>query len=136
MGKRILVVDDSTAVRQSVQYILEEAGYEVVQAQDGEDGLKKLHANEVDLGEDGLKKLHANEVDLVITDVNMPNMDGIELTGKIRSGETNQYVPIVILTTESQRTKMDEGEQAGATGWIVKPFNADKLLQVVRRLIG
>ena len=121
MGKLVLVVDDSTAVRQSVSYILEGADYEVVQATDGTDALKQLESI---------------TPDLVVTDVNMPNMDGIELTAKIRATDKHKFVPIVVLTTESQKSKMDEGKQAGATGWIVKPFNAEKLLQVVRRLIG
>lgn len=121
MGKRILIVDDSTAVRQSVSYVLEQAGYEVVQAVDGVDALSKL---------DG------SAFHLVVTDVNMPNMDGIELTGKIRGLEAYKFTPVVMLTTESQESKMNAGKEAGATGWIVKPFNSDKLLQVVKRLAG
>lgn len=121
MGKRVLVVDDSAAVRQSVAYILDQEGYEIVQTGDGKDALTKL---------DG-QMFH-----LVITDVNMPNMDGIELTRQIRTLDTYKFVPIVILTTESQQEKMNSGKEAGATGWIVKPFDSDKLLQVVKRLAG
>jgi two-component system chemotaxis response regulator CheY len=121
MPKRILVVDDSAAVRQSVSYVLDQAGYEIVQAVDGADALTKL---------DG------SEFHLVITDVNMPNMDGITLTGKIRELATYKFTPVVVLTTESQADKMNAGKEAGATGWIVKPFNSDKLLQVVKRLAG
>ncbi len=121
MSKRVLVVDDSAAVRQSVAFVLDQAGYEIVQAEDGKDALSKL---------DG-QTFH-----LVITDVNMPNMDGIELTGKIRTLDAYKFVPIVVLTTESQEEKMNAGKEAGATGWIVKPFDSDKLLQVVKRLAG
>lgn len=121
MAKRILVVDDSTAVRQSVCYVLDQAGYEVVQAVDGTDALTKL---------DG------SPFDLIVTDVNMPNMDGIELTGKVRGLEKYKFTPVVVLTTESQQSKMSAGKEAGATGWIVKPFNSEKLLQVVKRLAG
>lgn len=121
MGKRVLVVDDSAAVRQSVSYVLDQAGYEIVQAVDGSDALTKL---------DG------SAFHLVITDVNMPNMDGITLTGKIRELDAYKFVPVVVLTTESQSDKMNAGKEAGATGWIVKPFNSDKLLQVVKRLAG
>ena len=121
MAKRILVVDDSAAVRQSVSYVLDQAGYEIVQAVDGRDALTKM---------DG------SPFHLVLTDVNMPNMDGIELTAKIRESSDYKFTPIVVLTTESQNEKMSAGKSAGATGWIVKPFNSDKLLQVVKRLAG
>ncbi len=121
MSKRILVVDDSAAVRQSVSYVLDQSGYEIVQAVDGTDALKKL---------DG------SSFHLVITDVNMPNMDGIELTSQIRDIEAYRFTPVVVLTTESQADKMNAGKEAGATGWIVKPFTSDKLLQVVKRLAG
>ncbi len=121
MAKRLLIVDDSAAVRQSVSYVLEQAGYEVVQAVDGADALTKL---------DG------SPFHLVVTDVNMPNMDGIELTANIRKIEAYKFTPVVMLTTESQESKMAAGKEAGATGWIVKPFNSDKLLQVVKRLAG
>ena len=75
-------------------------------------------------------------VDLIITDVNMPNMDGIELTRQIRANADYKFTPIVVLTTESQGSKMDAGKEAGATGWIVKPFDKEKLLAVVKRLAG
>lgn len=121
MAKRILIVDDSAAVRQSVSFVLEQDGYEVVQAVDGTDALTKL---------DGAP-FH-----LVVTDVNMPNMDGITLTGRIRELDAYTHVPIVVLTTESQESKMSAGKEAGATGWIVKPFTSEKLLQIVKRLAG
>lgn len=121
MGKRILVVDDSAAVRQSVSFVLEQEGYEIIQADDGSTALTKL---------DG------DPYALIITDVNMPTMDGIELTRRIRQEEAYKFTPIVILTTESQSDTMNSGKEAGATGWIVKPFNSEKLLQVVKRLAG
>lgn len=119
MAKRVLVVDDSSAVRQSVAYVLDQEGYEVVQADDGTAALELLEG-----------------VDLIITDVNMPNMDGIELTRQIRANAQYKFTPIVVLTTESQGSKMDAGKEAGATGWIVKPFDKEKLLAVVKRLAG
>lgn len=119
MAKRVLVVDDSSAVRQSVAYVLDQEGYDVVQADDGTKALELLEG-----------------VDLIITDVNMPNMDGIELTRQIRANADYKFTPIVVLTTESQGSKMDAGKEAGATGWIVKPFDKEKLLAVVKRLAG
>ncbi len=121
MAKKILVVDDSAAIRQSVTYTLEQAGYETVTAEDGKDGLGKLG--------DG-------PFDLILTDVNMPNMDGITLVREVRSMPDYKFTPVVVLTTESQGSKMEEGKAAGATGWIVKPFDAEKLLGVVKKLIG
>ncbi len=121
MAKNVLVVDDSAAIRQSVSYVLEQEGYAVVQAEDGQAGVDKL---------DG------TAFDLIITDVNMPRMDGIELVRQARAKSDYKFTPIVVLTTESQASKMDEGKAAGATGWIVKPFNTDKLLAVVKKLAG
>lgn len=121
MGKNILVVDDSNAIRQSVSFILEQAGYTVTQAEDGMDGLSKLNAQ---------------QFALVISDVNMPNMDGIALTRKVREHEKHKFTPVIMLTTESQSGKMEEGKAAGATGWIVKPFDSEKLLSVVKKLVG
>ncbi len=121
MAKKILVVDDSAAIRQSVTYTLDQAGYETMAAEDGKDGLGKLA--------DG-------PFDLILTDVNMPNMDGISLVREVRAKDDYKFTPIVVLTTESQGSKMDEGKAAGATGWIVKPFDAEKLLGVVKKLIG
>lgn len=121
MAKSILVVDDSAAIRQSVTYVLEQEGYAITQAEDGLDALSKMEGA---------------EFSMIITDVNMPNMDGIELVAKARENPAFKFTPIVVLTTESQGTKMEEGKKAGATGWIVKPFDADKLLQVVKKLAG
>ncbi len=121
MSKNVLVVDDSAAIRQSVSFVLDQAGYVVVQADDGEDALTKL---------DG------TAFALIITDVNMPNMDGITLVKRVREMGDYKFTPIIVLTTESQGSKMEEGKAAGATGWIVKPFDADKLLTVVKKLAG
>ncbi len=121
MGKRILIVDDSTAIRQSITYILNQEGYETVEAKDGLEAFQML---------EGIGKL-----DLIITDVNMPNMDGISFIRKAREMSTFKFTPILVLTTESQGSKMNEGKDAGATGWIVKPFSADKLLGVVKKVI-
>jgi len=121
MAKKVLVVDDSSAIRESVSYVLDQAGYGVVQAGDGLEGLEKLK-------EGGF--------DLIVTDVNMPNLDGIGLVRKVREQGQHKFLPIVVLTTESQQSKMQEGKEAGATGWIVKPFDSEKLLGVVKKLIG
>ncbi|WP_455382457.1 response regulator [Salinispira pacifica] len=121
MGKKILIADDSAAIRQSVSFILEQEGYTVVQAADGAEALSKVKQD---------------SFNMIVTDVNMPEMDGIELVRQVRTVESYKFVPIVVLTTESQASKMDEGKAAGATGWIVKPFDSDKLLAVVKKLLG
>jgi two-component system, chemotaxis family, chemotaxis protein CheY len=121
MSKKVLVVDDSAAIRQSISFIIEQAGYSVVQGENGQDGVSKL-------GDE--------QFDLIITDVNMPVMDGIEFVRQIRQQDNYRFTPVVVLTTESQESKMKEGKEAGATGWIVKPFDADKLMSVVKKLIG
>ncbi len=121
MGKTVLVVDDSSAIRQSIKFVLEQNGYSVVEAGDGKDGLEKLEA----------KDIH-----LIISDVNMPNMDGIEFTRQVRANGLYKFTPIIILTTESQGSKMEEGKAAGATGWIVKPFDSDKLMGVINKIMG
>lgn len=122
MAKKVLVVDDSAAIRQSITYVLQQGGYEVVEAKDGMDGLTVLAGMDV--------------ADLIITDVNMPNLDGIGFIRKVREDSKNKFTPIIVLTTESQGSKMTEGKEAGATGWIVKPFSAEKLLGVVKKVVG
>jgi two-component system chemotaxis response regulator CheY len=121
MGKVIMTVDDSASVRQMVAFTLSGAGYEVVEASDGQDALAKFAGR---------------HVDLVITDLNMPTLDGIGLIRAVRTGATNKFVPIVMLTTESQDTRKQEGKAAGATGWIVKPFKPEQLLNVVKKVLG
>jgi len=120
MSKKIVVVDDSESIRELVSLTLENAGHEVYKGVDGADALRLF---------DG------REVNLVITDLNMPNQDGISLIREIRNMASYSAVPIIILTTESQTAKKEEAKAAGATGWIVKPFVADKLLAVVNKVI-
>jgi two-component system chemotaxis response regulator CheY len=115
-----MTVDDSASVRQMVSFTLRTAGYEVVEAADGAQALERLQA-----------PLH-----LILTDLNMPRMDGIELVKRVRADPVHKYIPIVLLTTESQDAKKQAGRAAGATGWIVKPFQADKLLAVVKKVLG
>jgi len=118
--KRILTVDDSASVRQMVCFTLQKAGYEVAEAVDGRDGIAKVGNG---------------KFDLVITDLNMPNVDGIQLITALRKLPGYTFVPILMLSTESQAEKKDAGRKAGATGWIVKPFNADQLVNVVQKLV-
>ena len=120
MAKKILVIDDSAAIRQSISFILQQEGYETIEAQDGQEGLGLLAG--------------VGALDLIITDVNMPNLDGIGFIRKARELPAFKFTPILVLTTESQGTKMNEGKEAGATGWIVKPFNAEKLLAIVKKV--
>lgn len=118
--KRVMTIDDSPSLRQMVALTLESAGYEVVEASDGRDAVAKL----------GGREFH-----LFLTDLNMPDMDGIELTRKLRSVPEYRFVPIVLLTTESQPEKKIQGKAAGATGWIVKPFKPEDLLATVKKVM-
>src|ERR1017187_10000126 len=118
--RTILTVDDSASVRQMVSFTLRKSGYEVVEAVDGKDGLGKVSSG---------------KFDLIITDLNMPNMDGIQLIAATRKLPGYSFIPILMLTTESQAEKKAEGRKAGATGWIVKPFNAAQLNSVVQKLV-
>jgi two-component system chemotaxis response regulator CheY len=120
MAKKILIVDDSESIREVVSFTLENEGYEVMVGIDGEDALKFL---------DG------REINLVITDLHMPKLDGIGLIKKIRKMEDYQRVPILFLTTESQAAKKMEAKEAGATGWIVKPFVPAKLIAALKKVI-
>ena len=117
----IMTVDDSASVRQMVAFTLKGAGYEVIEATDGVDALNKAAGA---------------RVQMVLTDLNMPQMDGITLIRKLRSDSAYRFVPIVMLTTESQADKKQAGRAAGATGWIVKPFKPDQLLSVVKKVLG
>ena len=118
--KRIMTVDDSASLRQMVAFTLEGAGFEVVQAVDGRDALAKLQGR---------------DIHLFLADLNMPNMDGIELTRQLRAMPAYKFVPIVLLTTESHPERKQQAKAAGATGWIVKPFAPDKLLAVVNKVM-
>jgi two-component system chemotaxis response regulator CheY len=121
MPKTIMTVDDSASIRQMVSFTLREAGYDVIEAIDGKDASEKL-----------LK----SSVNMMITDLNMPNMDGISLIKFTRSNSSTKFIPIIMLTTESQAEKKNEGKMAGATGWIVKPFQQEQLLAVVKKVLG
>ena len=118
---KILAVDDSASMRQMVSFTLKGAGHDVVEAVDGVDALQKAKNN---------------HVDLVLTDVNMPNMDGVTLIRELRSIPDYKFTPMLTLTTESGSEKKSEGKQAGATGWIVKPFSPDQLLATINKVLG
>ncbi|WP_020593099.1 response regulator [Kiloniella laminariae] len=120
MALKVLAVDDSKTMRDMVSFTLRSAGHDVIEASDGRDALSKL--------------MGSGRVDLVITDVNMPNMDGLALVKEIRANPTHRLTPILVLTTEADGAKKEEGRAVGATGWIVKPFNPEKLLQVVQKV--
>ncbi len=120
MEKNIVIVDDSESIREVVEFTLSNAGHKVNVAEDGEDALKFF---------DGSK------IDLVVTDLYMPKMDGIALIKEIRKKDDYKFVPIIFLTTESQQNKKMEAKEAGATGWIVKPFVPEKLLAAMSKVV-
>jgi len=120
MSKTIVVIDDSESIRELVGLTLENAGHSVAKGVDGQDAMQLF---------DG------REINLVITDLNMPRMDGISVIREIRKMNAYSSIPILVLTTESQTAKKEEAKAVGATGWIVKPFVADKLLEVVKKVI-
>ena len=121
MSKTILAVDDSASIRSMVSFTLKGAGYTVVEAEDGEDGLNKAKAG---------------AVNLVLTDQNMPKMDGLTLVKSLRGMPQYAATPILMLTTESGDAMKAQGKAAGATGWLVKPFDPAKLLEVVKKVLG
>ncbi|RVU49024.1 response regulator [Rubrivivax rivuli] len=121
MAKTILIVDDSASLRTVVKLALQRAGYEVVEAADGVQGLAALEA--------------AGKVHLIVSDVNMPNMDGITFVTQVKQHPRHKFVPVVMLTTEGQDAKKEQGRAAGAKAWIVKPFNPPQLLDAVSKLI-
>ena len=121
MSKTILTADDSSSVRQMVAFTLKGAGYSVIEASDGKDALAKAKSS---------------PVNMVVTDLNMPNMNGIDLIKALRAEAKYKFIPIVMLTTESQASRKQEGKSAGATGWIVKPFKPEQLLAVVKKVLG
>ncbi len=124
MGKKILVVDDSSVMRASIKFCLSTVGYEVLEGSNGKHGLEVL------------EEMHAqNERPaMILTDINMPVMDGITFIKQVKLG-TSKYVPILVLTTESQEGKKTEGKAAGAIGWLVKPFKDEQLLAIVKRFV-
>jgi two-component system, chemotaxis family, chemotaxis protein CheY len=119
VSKRILTVDDSRTMRDMLKLALEDAGFVVIQAEDG------VH---------GLEVLEDAHPDVIITDINMPRLDGFGFIQGVRGDERLRGVPILVLTTESDPTKKDRAREAGATGWIVKPFNPAKLVDAIRRV--
>ena len=121
MGKIVLVVDDSSTMRQMVTYTLTTAGYQVVEAENGKEAVNKLNA--------GTKPA------LVVTDLNMPEMDGITLIQEIRKMAAFKFTPILMLTSESADDQKKTRQAAGATGWIVKPFNPEQMLKVIQKVL-
>lgn len=121
MAKSILSVDDSITIREMVKFSLEAGGYEVVEAKDGVDGLNKAKSK---------------NFDLILTDQNMPGMDGITLIKSLRATPQYKTTPILMLTTEASDAMKAQGKAAGATGWLVKPFDPAKLLELVKKVIG
>ena len=117
----ILTVDDSVSMRQLVSFTLKQAGFEVIECVDGADALAKAPTA---------------RADLVLTDVNMPKMDGIELIRSLRQLPAYKFTPMLLLTTESGVDKKAQGKAAGATGWLVKPFNPDQLLATIAKVLG
>ena len=120
MAKNILIVDDSASVRQVLNITLKSAGYDVIEAKDGQDGLSKLTG----------QKVH-----LIVSDVNMPNMDGITLVKEIKQLANYKFTPIIMLTTESEESKKQQGQAAGAKAWVVKPFKPEQMLAAVSKLV-
>ena len=116
-----MTVDDAASMRQMVSFTLIDAGHSVVQAQDGVEALEKAREN---------------RIDAFVVDINMPRMDGITLVKELRALPTYKFTPILMLTTESQDSKRQEGKAAGATGWLVKPFNPEQLLNVIKKVLG
>ena len=119
MSKTIMVVDDSASLRQVVSIALKGAGYDVIEGCDGKDAISKLSGK---------------KVNLIISDVNMPNMDGITMVKEVKKLPEHRFTPIIMLTTESQEDKKREGQAAGAKAWVVKPFKPDQILQAVAKL--
>lgn len=117
---KVLVVDDSNSIRDMVSFTLKSAGFQTVEAKDGLEGLSQAQTD---------------NFDLVISDVNMPNMDGITLCSELRKLNNFKFTPILMLTTESSTDIKMRGKAAGATGWLVKPFNPDKLLATIKRVV-
>lgn len=121
MSKTALVVDDSPTMRQMVAFTLTNAGFTVVEAENGKDAVNKVAGG--------------SKMDIVVTDLNMPEMDGIALIKELRKMDVFKFTPILMLTTESTEAKKKAGKEAGATGWIVKPFNPELMLKVIAKVL-
>jgi len=117
---KILIVEDSASMRQLASFTLKSAGYQVTEAIDGVDGLKKAQSD---------------QFDAILTDMNMPNKNGLELTTELRQNSNYRSIPIIMLTTESSVDEKQKGKSAGVTGWIVKPFQPNKLLDAFKRIL-
>lgn len=120
MAKTVLVVDDSSSLRALVKMALTRAGYTVIEGADGKEGLKQLDA--------------APKVHMIVSDVNMPNMDGITFVKQIKQHPKHKFIPVIMLTTEDEEAKMQQAKAAGARAWLIKPFNPPELLDAVSRL--
>ena len=118
--RTILVVDDSATIRHVILYCLIEAGYQVIEAVDGQNALEKLAKN---------------QVDLLLTDLHMPKMNGLELAKEVRASAKHKFIPILVLTTESQLSVKEEGKSIGVTGWFVKPFEPEQLIKAIKRVL-
>ncbi len=126
MGKNILAIDDSPTLRASVKFVLSDAGYNVIQGENGLEGLEKL------------KEMRKNNerVNLIISDVNMPKMNGLEFLKQVKNGDSpDKFIPVIILTTESENQLKLQGKQFGASGWMTKPFKPELLLSVIKKFI-
>lgn len=120
MGKKILIVDDSRTIRQQVRFTLEKSGFSVVEGVDGSNGIQVLGENP--------------DISLIISDVNMPNMDGLQMLETIKGGGQNAALPVLMLTTEGNTELIDRAKKAGAKGWLVKPFQPENLVAAVTKL--
>jgi two-component system chemotaxis response regulator CheY len=120
--KKVLVVDDSPTIRQQIGRALGEAGFEVIEATDGVDGIDKITGD--------------SAIGIVILDINMPRMNGLEMLEKVKAQTSNEGLPVIMLTSEGQKSLIERAKRAGAKGWIVKPFKADLLVGAVRKLIA
>lgn len=121
MSRTALIVDDSVSMRQMVAFTLGRVGFEVIEATNGEEGIAQLD--------------HAGGVDLIVTDLNMPVMDGLEFIRRARARPDSKHTPLLMLSTENHESKIRQGKVAGATGWIVKPFSPMRFVQVVSKLL-
>jgi two-component system chemotaxis response regulator CheY len=122
MKKKILIIDDSKSLRSAADFTLKSAGFDTVQAGDGVEGLEAL------------KTIDEADIGMIITDINMPNMDGIAFIKEVKKTKF-KFVPILVLTTEAQEEKKKEAQQAGASGWLVKPFNSEQLINIVEKFV-
>ena len=120
MARTIMIIDDSASIRMVVSIALKKAGYEVIEAVDGRDALEKIKGR---------------KINLIICDVNMPNMDGISFLKTVKQDPNYKFTPVIMLTTESQEAKKQEGRAAGAKAWVVKPFKPEQMLAAVEKLV-